>query len=263
MQQAVDATEKVLRGRSLDVRLAKKLDAGGLKLHAAEWLLLHTGIAIGAAFIGYAVSGGILLTVLAFVAGAVLPYLYLSRRETKRVKNFGSQLADTLQLISGSLSAGLSLSQSLDTVVREGNEPVSSEFRRALVEQRLGVHVEEALDGVAQRMNSDDFGWVVMAIRIQRDVGGNLAELLLTVAATLREREYLRRQVSTLSAEGRLSAWILGGLPPAFFMYLMLVRPEYLQPMLDATLGWMLLGAAGVMMGLGVIWLKKTVKVEV
>ena len=112
-------------------------------------------------------------------------------------------------------------------------------------------------------MGSDDFAWVVMAIRIQREVGGNLAELLLTVAKTLREREYLRRQVSTLSAEGRLSAWILGGLPPGFFVYLMLVRPEYLEPMLGTTLGWMMLGAATVMMGLGTVVLRKVVKVEV
>lgn len=118
--------------------------------------------------------------------------------------------------MSGSLSAGLSLAQSLDTVVREGNELVSGEFRRAIVEQRLGVDIEAALEGVATRMRSEDFSWVVMAIRIQRDVGGNLAELLLTVAGTLRERAYLRRQGKTLSAEGRMSAWILGGLPPGF-----------------------------------------------
>ncbi len=263
VQQAVDVTERVLRGRSLDAKLAQKLEAGGLKLHAAEWLLLHAGIAFGAAFVGYAVSGRILMTVVAFAAGLVLPYLYLTRKARKRIKNFGSQLADTLQLISGSLSAGLSMVQSLDTVVREGQEPVSSEFRRALVEQRLGVDIEAALDGVAQRMGSDDFAWVVMAIRIQREVGGNLAELLLTVAKTLREREYLRRQVNTLSAEGRLSAWILGGLPPGFFVYLMLVRPEYLEPMLATTLGWMMLGAATVMMALGTVVLRKVVKVEV
>ncbi len=260
---AVGATEKVLRGRSLEIKLARKLDAGGMKLHAAEWLLLHAGITVGSGLLGYALSGGILMAVVLLIAGAVVPYVYLWRKESTRIKAFGSQLAPTLQLIAGSLSAGLSLAQSLDTVVREGEEPVAGEFRRALVEQRLGVHVEEALEGVAQRMRSDDFAWVVMAIRIQRDVGGNLSELLLTVAATLREREYLRRQVRTLSAEGRLSAWILGGLPPAFFVYLMLVSPDYLDPMVETTLGWLMLGGATVMMALGTLMLKKMVKVEV
>lgn len=262
-QQAIDATERVLRGRPLDVKLAQKLEAGGLTLHAAEWLLLHAGIAVGSALVGYALSRSIAVAVLALFGGAVVPYLYLSRRSSRRLKAFGGQLADTLQLISGGLSAGLSLAQSLDTVVREGNEPVSGEFRRALVEQRLGVSIDESLSGVAERMRSDDFAWVVMAIRVQRDVGGNLAELLLTVANTLREREYLRRQVATLSAEGKLSAWILGGLPPAFFVYLLVLRPEYLQPMFDNTIGWVMLGGACVMMALGVVSLKKMVKVEV
>lgn len=262
-QQAVDTAEKLIRAGGLDARLAKKLDAGGLKLHAAEWMLLHAGIAVGGAAVSYLLSGRLLVVVLALALGLVLPWLWLSRKEKKRIKAFDGQLADTLQLISGSLSAGLSLSQSLDTVVREGEEPVAGEFRRSLVEQRLGVNIEEALDGIAQRMRSPDFAWVVMAIRIQREVGGNLAELLVTVANTLREREYLRRQVATLSAEGRLSAWILGGLPPVFFVYLLVLRPEYLDPMLGKPLGWMMLGAATVMMTLGAFTLKKMVKVEV
>lgn len=208
-------------------------------------------------------GGGLLLAGVTLLVGAVLPWLYLSRKRSKRLQAFDGQLADTLQLISGSLSAGLSFTQSLDTVVREGSEPVSGEFRRALVEQRLGVDIEEALEGVAQRMESDDFAWVVMAIRIQRRVGGNLAELLLTVAGTLREREYLRRQVAVLSVEGRLSAWILGGLPPVFVTYLALARPTYLAPMWQMPLGWVMSSTAAVMMLVGVFWMRKSVKVEV
>lgn len=260
--KAVDATDKLIKGGGLDVKLARKLDAAGMSLHAAEWLLLHAGIAVGSAALGFAFAGP-LFAVVGLVVGALLPRMYLSHKESRRIKAFDGQLADTLQLISGSLSAGLSLTQSLDTVVKEGQEPVAGEFRRALVEQRLGVEVETALEGVAERMRSDDFAWVVMAVRIQREVGGNLAELLLTVAGTLREREYLRRQVKTLSAEGKMSAWILGGLPPGFFAYLMLVQPTYLEPMLAAPLGWMMLGAAGVMMALGVVVMKQMIKVEV
>ena len=139
--------------------------------------------------------------------------------------------------MSGSLSAGLSLAQSVDTVVREGQEPIAGEFKRVLVETRLGVSLESALDGVAERMVSKDFEWVVMAIRIQREVGGNLAELLNTVAATLRERDYLRRQVQTLSAEGKLSAYILGGLPPAMVIYMLMVRRDYVMPLFTDPMG--------------------------
>ena len=182
-----------------------------------------------------------------------VPWLYLSRKASKRIKLFDSQLADTLQLVSGSLSAGLSLPQSLDTVVREGNEPVAGEFRRALVEQRLGVEVETALEGVAARMHSDDFAWVVMAVRIQREVGGNLAELLLTVAG-----HPARAGVPSPTGEHPLRrgphVGIGPGRPaPAFFGYLMLVQPDYLEPMLTSTLGWMMLGAACVMMTIGIV----------
>ena len=117
--------------------------------------------------------------------------------------------------MAGSLTAGLSLAQSIDTIVNEGTEPIASEFRRVLVETRLGVSLETALEGVAERFESKDFAWVVMAINIQRRVGGNLAELLETVAGTIREREYMRRQVAALAAEGKLSAFVLGGLPAA------------------------------------------------
>ena len=161
------------------------------------------------------------------------------------MKAFKYSLADTLQLMAGSLSAGLSLAQSVDTVVREGQDPIAGEFRRALVEARLGVEIEDAMDGVAKRMESVDFEWVVMAIRIQREVGGNLSELLTNVAATIREREYLERQVQALSAEGRLSVWILGGLPPGFMAYLMVANPTYLQPLISTTIGYIAAGHDG------------------
>jgi tight adherence protein B len=153
--------------------------------------------------------------------------------------------------------------QAMDAVVREGTQPITGEFNRALVEARLGVPIEDALDGIAERMQSRDFAWVVMAIRIQREVGGNLAELLTTVAGTLRERERLRRQVKVLSAEGRLSAWILGLLPPAFALYLVFAQPGYLEPLVTEPLGLAMVGLGLLLLAVGAIWLRKTVKVEV
>jgi len=112
-------------------------------------------------------------------------------------------------------------------------------------------------------MKSQDFEWVVMAIRIQREVGGNLSELLNTVADTIREREYLFRQVQALSAEGRLSVWILGGLPPAFTGYLLISNPNYLEPLISTVIGYILLGVMAVLLTVGIFWMKKLVKVEV
>jgi tight adherence protein B len=254
-ESAVGLTQKVIGSGGFATKLDLKLDAAGLSLKPAEWVLLHAGLAFGAALVGFLLtSGGGPLTLLFLVLGVLLPWLYLGNKASRRIKAFNAQLSEALQLMSGGLKAGLSLAQAVDTIVREGTEPMAGEFRRALVEARLGVDIEDALDGVAERMSSDDFRWVVMAIRIQRQVGGNLAELMLTVAATLREREYLRRQVRTLSAEGRLSAWVLGGLPPAFMLYLVLTQGDYVAPMFHTALGWAMLVLAAVLLAFGSCW---------
>jgi tight adherence protein B len=264
-QQAVAVAQNVLENqKGVEASLADRLDAAGMSLKPAEWLLMHVGIAVALATGALLLSGGNLIYMLAgLFLGALGPWLYLSTAKSRRVKRFKRQLADTLQLMSGALSAGLSLAQAADTVVREGADPMAGEFRRALVETRLGVEIEDALSGVAERMQSVDFEWVVMAIRIQREVGGNLAEVLNKVAETIREREYLERQVLTLSAEGRLSVWILGGLPPAFLAYLSVSNPGYLAPMFSEPLGWVMLTVMTVLLIGGIFWMKKLVKVDV
>ena len=263
MQQATDAAEKVLeRNQALHQRIAQRLAGAGSELKPAEWLLLHLSIFLVSGLLGL-LLGSIPLGVMFLALGAVLPWMYLGFRRNRRLKKFETALPDTLQLMSGSLAAGLSLAQSVDTIVREGQEPVSSEFRRVLVETRLGVSLEDAFDGVADRFQSKDFAWVVMAIRIQRQVGGNLGELLNTVADTMREREYMRRQVAALSAEGRMSAAVLGGLPPAFLGYLLVARPTYVHVLFVDPRGWLMLGAMAFMLTLGILWMNKLAKVEV
>jgi tight adherence protein B len=189
--------------------------------------------------------------------------MFVVIREGRREAAFLAQLPDTLQLIAGSLQAGYSLPQAIDTVVREGQAPMSVEFNRAMVESRLGMPVDDALERIGERMKSSDFSWVVMAIRIQRDVGGNLAELLLTVAETLRERERLRRQIKALSAEGRLSGWILGALPVVFGFYLLVASPAYLAPLWSTPLGIAMVVLAVVLLAVGGFWMSRVVKVEV
>jgi tight adherence protein B len=262
---AVDLAQRALQSNAgFETKLGDKLEGADVSMKPAEWILAHAGITVGAGLVGLLLSSGnTLLTLLMALVGAVVPWLYLGIRKSRRLKAFNAQLADTLQLIAGSLSAGLSLAQSLDTVVREGNEPVAGEFRRALVESRLGVQIEDSLEAIADRMDSEDFRWIVMAIRIQREIGGNLSELLLKVAETMRERDYLRRQVKTLSAEGKMSAWILGGMPPAIFVYMLMVNPTYVQPMLTTGLGWAMLAGGVVLMVVGAFWMSRVVKVDV
>ncbi len=185
--------------------------------------------------------------------GALGPWMYLGFRRRRRKKKFEAALPDTLQLMSGSLAAGLSLAQSVDTIVREGTEPITSEFKKVLVETRLGLSLETALQGVADRFESKDFDWVVMAINIQRQVGGNLAELLNTVAGTMREREYMRRQVAALAAEGKLSAMVLGGLPPMFLLYLMLANRTYVMVLFQRPIGIAMLVVGGLILSRGCV----------
>jgi tight adherence protein B len=125
------------------------------------------------------------------------------------------------------------------------------------------VSIEEALEGLAERFESKDFEWVVMAIRIQRQVGGNLAELLESVAATMREREYVRRQVNALAAEGKLSAWVLGLLPPMFLLYLIAVQWEYVSVLFTDPRGWVMLIGGALWLAVGVFWMSRLTKVEV
>ncbi len=263
-RSAVGIAGRLVTSRDFDVELARRLEAAGIPLKPAEWLTVQTGCGVGLAVLLSLLGGGSLVAgILGLAIGLGLPVAYLLLKESRRSTAFLEQLPDTLQLLAGSLSVGHSLPHAMDAVVREELAPMSAEFNRALVDARLGMPVEDALDGIAARTGSQDFAWVVMAIRIQREVGGNLAEILGTVAGTIRERERLRRQVRSLSAEGRLSAWILGALPPLFATYLVLVRPGYIRPLFTDPIGLVLLAVMLTTMTAGIFWLRKIVRVEV
>lgn len=258
---AVSVANKLVSA-DMETRISQRLSGAGSALTASEWILIHVGVAFGAGLVGL-IMGGVPMSILGLVLGIILPWVYLKFRHSRRLSAFNGQLAQTLGLMAGGLQAGLSLPQAVDTVVREGHEPMAGELRRALVEQRLGVDITDALDGVGERMESKDFSWVVMAVRIQREVGGNLAEILHTVADTLREREYLRRQVKALSAEGRLSGYILTGLPPIIFFYMTFANPDYVRLLYTTVPGYIILALAGFLLALGSFAMAKLATVEV
>ncbi|MGJ7441411.1 type II secretion system F family protein [Aquipuribacter sp. MA13-6] len=263
-RSAVQLADRVVERRGGLAGLSRRLEVADVPLRPAEWVVLQVGIAVAAGLLLLLVSGVRLPALLVgVVLGAVGPVVYLSLRGSRRRGEFLRLLPETLGLVASGLRAGYSVSQALEAVVKEGQEPMRSEFHRALVEARLGVTVDDALQGIADRMQSQDFAWVVMAIRIHNEVGGNLSEILDTVGATLRERSRLRRQVDVLSAEGRLSAWIIGLLPVVFTGYLLLTRPDYLLPLVQTDLGLALLALGGVLFGVGVLGLRWAVKVDV
>jgi tight adherence protein B len=261
---ALELADRLASKRQLQDKIGLRLSRAAVSWTPAEWLLLQFGIACGSVLVLVLLGWNLLVALVAGVAaGGVLPTAYLRFRGGRRLKAFENQLPDALQMSAGSLSAGYSLPQALDGIVREGSEPMATEIGKALAESRLGVPIEQTLDGVAERMDSRDFGWVVMAIRVQREVGGNLGGVLTSVSATMRERAMLRRHVRGLSAEGRLSAYILIALPVLLTTFMVLVRRDYIEPLYTTVLGYLLIGVALVMLSIGSFVMSRLVKVEV
>ncbi len=195
--------------------------------------------------------------------GYVIPSMVLRFLAKRRAKKFESQLPDILMLLASSLSTGFSLSQGLDAVARDAAEPLAKEFSRALAETRIGIDVSDALERMADRMDSTNMRWTAMAIRIQREVGGNLAETLRTTAGTLRERESLYRHVRALSAEGRMSAYVLVALPVGVFLYMLKVNRPYVALLWTNAVGIGMLAFGVTMLVVGIVWMRKLVDVEV
>ncbi|MFU8850955.1 type II secretion system F family protein [Micromonospora sp. SL1-18] len=256
------ASASVLRSRGLDARIGLRLEQAGMRLRPHEWVLTQASAVVTGGALGVAVLGWLGL-LLGLLLGWLGPRIYQSFRADRRTRQFAEQLPDALQLVTGSLRSGFSLGQSLDTVVREAPNPIAEEFGRALAEHRLGADLADALLRVAERVRSEDLKWVVMAIRIQHEVGGNLAEVLETTVDTMRERSRLQRHVRALSAEGRLSAWVLIGLPIVLGLFMFTLRGDYMRPLITQPLGIALLLAGVFLMVVGIFWMVRVVKVEV
>ena len=262
VKRAVETTARLARERGVLQSLESKLDQADLRLRAQEALFFYV-VAVALVTLGVAAAAGLTLGLAALVLVGLLPIVIVSQLAGRRKSKFNSQLPDTLQLLASSLRAGYSLQQALETVAQEVDEPMGRELRRVVLEARLGRSLEDALDDTAARMSSPDFDWVVLAVKIQREVGGNLAELLSTVAETMIGRERLRREVSALTAEGKLSAIIVGALPVAVAGALMVINPEYMQVLFSNTMGKaMILGAVVLAFG-GFAWMTRIIKIDV
>jgi tight adherence protein B len=261
--KATAMAETLVRRGNLEETFLDRLEAAGLNMRVAEFVLISLGSAFIPPLLALVITRNLLIAGLVVLLGTVAPFLYLSVRASRRQAKFEEQLPSTLQLLSGALQAGHSLQQAVDTVVHEAGDPIASEFQRVLTEARLGRPLEEALEAMAKRTRSVDFDWTVMAIRLQRQVGGNLAEVLSTVAQTIRDRYTLKRQIKALSAEGRLSSIILSVLPVLLFAGLLILNPLFLRPLFTTTMGLMMMGGSVVLMIFGVFWLKKITEIKV
>jgi Flp pilus assembly protein TadB len=254
----------LLKVGKTEPQLAARLDLAGIGLKPAEWVLFG-GCAAAALALGLTVMFGSPLVGIA--VGGIVGWLgmrkALSFKIGRRRRAFADQLPDVLQFVAGSVRSGFSLAQGLDAASREDTQPAAGEFSRALAESRIGIELEDSLETVADRMESSDLRWTIIAVRIQREVGGNLAEVLGNTVETMRERAQLRRHVRALSAEGRLSAYILVSLPLGVGGWLFLSRRSYVRPLYTSTVGLAMLGFAVFMIVAGALWMRKLVKVVV
>jgi tight adherence protein B len=263
VRRAVSFTSRVAERGGLLVKVERLLEQANLPLRPAEALFFYgAGVAlVGAVVVASAptLPVGLIFAVLL----AIVPIVVVRQLRKKRLKAFEAQLPDTLNLLSGSLRAGYSFLQGLEAVAQETSDPMARELRRVLAEARLGRPLEEALADVAVRMESTDFDWSVLAIRIQREVGGNLAELLQTVAETMVERSRLRGEVKALTAEGRISGIIMGLLPVGLGLFMFTASPDYIDDLFSSAKGWAMVVGSVVMAIAGFGWIQKIIKIEV
>jgi tight adherence protein B len=240
---------------------AAALERAGMTMRLPDFVLAVGLATLLAGVLGWLVGGPLLALVLA-AAGPGGAKALLAVRAGRRRAAFADQLDDSLQLMASSLRAGHSLLRAVDSVSAEAAAPTSEEFARLVNETRVGRDLSDALDELADRMGSEDFVWVAQAIAIHREVGGNLAEVLDAVGHTIRERNAIRRQVKALSAEGKLSAIVLMALPFGIVAFISLSNPGYLAKFTQSLAGYGMLGVAALLLLVGGLWLKKTVRIR-
>lgn len=243
-------------------RIEDVIEAAGMKWRPGEVIVASLGLGISAFLLGLVLSGPTIAVLLGLIGLLALTGVS-HRKAARRKKAFYEQLPDVLLLMSGALKAGYSLQQAVAAVGADAKPPASDEFKRTMAEVRLGASLDDALEALGRRIGIVDFEWSVLAIQIQREVGGNLAEILEIISATIRERERLRRQLSSLTAEGRLSAIVLGVLPLFLAVLLVLRSPNYLAPLYQTSRGLIMIVGSGVLMVIGVFWMRKIIRMEV
>ncbi len=243
-------------------KVQRDLARANLKLRVAEYYYIRIGLALGLGLV-LGVLRDPLSGVVGLVLGYFLPRIWVGRRIGGRLSAFNKQLADTITLLSNSLRAGSSFLQSIELVSRETPAPMGEEMGRVVREVNLGLGMEDALANLVRRIRSDDLDLMVTAIGVQQQVGGNLAEILDTIAFTIRERVRIKGEINTLTAQGRMSGYLVAFLPIGIAVVLNMINPAFMAPLFTQTIGRILLGVGGVMMIIGFFAIQKIVSIKV
>src|SRR5829696_5827575 len=273
---ALAQLNKVVEKRDFGANLLVSLGAADLKLKPSEYIAIWGGTTLGVPlvmfFLGFVVPSlqNPIVLIIGFVIGFMAPRFWLNRRKSSRLNQFNKQLPDTVTLIANALRAGSSFLQAIELVVRESRPPISTEFGRVIREVNLGLAFDVALENMVRRVRSDDLELMATAISIQHTVGGNLAEILDSIAYTIRERVRIKGEIQTLTAQQRLSGYVVGFLPIALAGFLFVAAPNFMAPMFDPRAsiaglpaGVVILAIGGFAMFMGFMFIRRIVDIEV
>src|SRR5690349_4305877 len=274
--EALAQLNKVVEQRDFGANLAREIARADLRLKPSEYIVIWVASTIGVPLLMVVLSVALptlrnpLFLVIGALIGFMLPRFWLGRRKSGRIKAFNKQLPDTITLIANALRAGSSFLQAIELVVRESRPPISTEFGRVIREVNLGLSFDVALENMVRRVRSDDLELMATAISIQHTVGGNLAEILDSLACTIRERVRIKGEIRTLTAQQRLSGYVVGFLPIGLAGFLFIAAPNFMEAMflnppavLGLPAGVVLLIFGGFMMFIGFMLIRRIVDIEV
>jgi tight adherence protein B len=225
-----------------------------LTLNACSILLLGT--------VGYVLVNPLACAICA-ASGVFFPRLLVSFYRKRRIRRFNVELVDALQSMASALRAGLTFTQAVEHVSKESSAPLAQEFGLLVKEVKLGVPLDQAMTGMAQRVGSEDLELIVVSANIARSLGGNMAEMFETISRTIRERFRLEGKIDAMTSQGRLQGWIVAAMPLALAVVLNFMRPDLMQPMLGHPFGYVLLASIAILETLGILWIRRIVQVDI
>lgn len=263
LKRAIEVTANLAARRGTLGSVERSLRAADVPVRPAELILANVCAALFLPVLAVLVTGSVGKGVFTLVLAGFGPPFVLRFLVKRRRKKFDQQLPDALTTLAGSLRAGRSVGQAMEALSRELTDPMGRELRKIVAEIRLGRPMQEVLTDAADRIDSSDFRWAVLAMQIQSEVGGNLAELLDQVAETMRERSRMKGEVKALTAEGRASALMLVIMVPALGLVMWTMNPTYMEPLFTTSTGRIMLGISAVMIGGGYAWMNSMVKIDV
>lgn len=267
LPQAVgDFLDRLGRGSNLFDSISRRLARADLKLRPAEFLIVMAASAVIVGIIGWVLGRSPLVGVVAGIGGLFIPQMYVSRAQHARLRQFDNQLGDMLNLTVNGLRAGYSTLQAMEAVSRELPSPICDEFRRVVQEMQIGLPMEDALDHLIRRISSDDLDLVITAINVQREVGGNLAEILDVISYTIRERVRIKGEIMALTAQGRITAWVISLLPIGLVGILFFANRDYIMQFFKPETqpcGWIMIIIAALMILTGFYVTQKIVAIDI